>query len=248
MAEPLLVIDRVEKCFRRGRQRWQVLKEASLTLHAGEMLGVVGARGEGKSTLLETAAGLQSPDGGSVIFEGRNLASLGKDRRDALLGDRIAWMNGERVGLLDVLEDVGIPLLGRGLSMREIDDRAMQALERVGAADAARKSWDELSNWERVLVVFARGYISRPRLMVVDDLLDGLGPRGTREAGELLLSFVEELQCGVLAAASDLESVLVAPRVVYFDHGKLVVMSEPANLVQIGSRPRSAEHGRHARA
>ena len=228
MGELLLVLDGVGKGFRRGRRRWQVLVDVSLTVAAGEMVGVVGARGEGKTTLLEVAAGVVLPDEGRVWFEGRDLACCSADERADLLGDRIAWMPREGMGDFEVLDFVGLPLaMGRGWGMREADDLAMAALERVGVSDCARKRWDELSNWERVLVAFARGFVGRPRLMVVDDLLDGLGPRGTREAGELLLSLAGELGCGVLVAASDLEALLVADRVLCFENASLSVLSGP---------------------
>ncbi len=228
MGELLLVLEGVGKGFRRGRRRWQVLVDVSLTVAAGEMVGVVGARGEGKTTLLEVAAGVVLPDEGRVWFEGRDLACCSVDERADLLGDRIAWMPREGMGDFEVLDFVGLPLaMGRGRGMREADDLAMAALERVGVSDCARKRWDELSNWERVLVAFARGFVGRPRLMVVDDLLDGLGPRGTREAGELLLSLAGELGCGVLVAASDLEALLVADRVLCFENASLSVLSGP---------------------
>jgi predicted ABC-type transport system involved in lysophospholipase L1 biosynthesis ATPase subunit len=230
MGELVLVLVGVGKGFRRGRRRWQVLVDVSLTVASGEMVGVVGARREGKTTLLEVAAGIELADEGRVWFEGRDLALCSADERDGLLGDRVAWMDRAGADDFEVLDYVGLPLgMGRGRGMRDADDLAMAALERVGAVDCARKRWDELSNWERVLVAFARGFVGRPALMVVDDLLDGLGPRGTREAGELLLSMAGELGCGVLVAASDLEALLVADRVLCFEHGTLAVMSGQTN-------------------
>ena len=64
------------------------------------------------------------------------------------------------------------------------------------------------------------------KLLVIDDLMDGLGMRRTRQAGELLCSLVGELGCGVLMSASDLEAVLVADRVLYFERGGLKVISD----------------------
>jgi ABC-type transporter Mla maintaining outer membrane lipid asymmetry ATPase subunit MlaF len=249
MGEPLLVFDGVGKSFRRGRRRWQVLVDVSLTVAAGEMVGVVGARGEGKTTLLEIAAGIELVDQGRVLFEGQDLACCSADERADLLGARIAWMSREAAGDFEVLDSVGLPLaMGRGWSMREVDDLARAALTRVGVLGCAGKRWDELSNWERVMVTFARGFACRPSLMVVDDLLDGLGPSGMREAGELLSSFARELPCGVLVATSDLEALLVADRVLCFEDGTLAVMSgEPDrdNIIDLhdGRQRASGERG-----
>ena len=109
----------------------------------------------------------------------------------------------EDFGEFKVLLYVALPLaMGPG-GMRAAEDRAMEALKRVGLKDCEDRSWDELSDWDRLLVTLARGYATRPRLMVVDDFLDGLGAGGTREAGELLLSLARELQCGILVSASE---------------------------------------------
>ncbi len=225
-----------------------MLADVSLTVAAGEMVGVVGGRGEGKTTLLEVAAGIEPPDEGRVWFEGRDLACCSAEERADLLGDRIAWMSHEGTGDFEVLDYVGLPLaMGRGRRMRDADDLAMAALKRVGVAGSARKRWDELSNWERLLVAFARGFVGGPALMVVDDLLDGLGPRGTREAGELLLALAGELGCGVLVASSDLDALLVAHRVLCFESGTLAVMSgqsdHEASIIDLREGRRRASGG-----
>ncbi len=244
MGEQVLRLEGVGRAYRRGRQRWRVLVDVSLAVGVGEVVGVLGGRGEGKTTLLEVAAGIALAEAGRVVFEGVDLTSCSAEGRAELLGDRIAWLPREGMGDFDVLGYVGLPLaMGRGMRTRDADDRATLALKRVGAVECAERGWDELSDWERLLVTLARGIVSRPGLMVLDDLLDGLGAGGTREAGELLLSLARELKCGVLLSASDLEALLVAHRVVCFDGaGGLTAMSEqtPANIIELDEGRRLA--------
>lgn len=236
----LLALEGVGKGYRRGRRRWEVLSGVSLTVARGELVGVIGQRGEGKTTLLEVVAGIERADEGRVVFEGRDLTSWSVEERAELLGDRIAWMPLEGAGEFTVLDYVGLPLaMGRRRGMRDVDDVAMAALRRVGVEERARQCWDDLSNWERVLVAFARGFVGRPSLMVVDDLLDGLGARGTREASGLLRSLAQELGCGVLVAASDLDALMGADRVLCFDGGTLTVMAdthENADIINFPGR------------
>jgi ABC-type lipoprotein export system ATPase subunit len=138
MGEPLLVLDGVGKCFRRGRRRWRVLKDVSLTVAPGEVVGVLGAHGVGKSTLLQVAAGIEPPDEGSVWFGGQDLASLSVEERVELFRNQIAWMNCRGMGALKVLKYIGLPMaMGHGYSKREADDLAMEALLRVGVAQCA---------------------------------------------------------------------------------------------------------------
>ncbi len=188
-------------------------------------MAVVGSRAEGKTTLLEVAAGIQPPDDGQVWLGEVELTSLSEESRAELLGRDIRWVHREGTGVrFDVLDHVGLPLaVGHGSS--EAETLALHALERVGATDCAGLRWEDLSNWERLLVAFARGIVGEPKLLVIDDVMIGLGMRRTREAGELLCSLAAELGCGVLMSASDLEATLFADRVLYFERGGLKAMS-----------------------
>ncbi len=224
----LLALRGVAKGYRRGGRWLRVLSDVSLDVDSGEIVAVAGSRGEGKTTLLKIAAGLEVPDAGEVLLGNVDLARCSDGERSRHLGGEISWVHRDGTGLrFEALDYVGLPLaIGRRRRRRAVEALAMQALERVGAADCAHQRWEELSNWERVLVAFARGMIGEPRLMVVDDVVDGLGMRRTREAGEMLGSLVRELGCGVLMSVSDLEAALVADRVWSFERGGLKLMSD----------------------
>ena len=244
MSEVVLRLEGVAQGFRRGRNRWRVLKGVSLTVAEGEFVGLLGGRGEGKTTLLQIAAGRDKPESGKVWFEGHDLAACSANERAALLGDRIAWMPRTDFGEFDALRYIAIPLATGSVGMRAAEEQAMAALTRVGAGGCADCQWDELSDWDRVLVTLARGYASRPWLMVVDDLLDALGAGGTRQAGELLLSIARELRCGVLAGASDLGALLAADRVLRFDgEGGLSGAAEPGKPTNLRDFPGTAQAG-----
>jgi ABC-type lipoprotein export system ATPase subunit len=250
MAE-LLSLQGVGKGYRRGGRWLRVLVDVSLEVGPGELVAVVGSRGEGKTTLLEVAAGLRLPDEGKVWLGDVDLARCSDEERSRRLGAEIAWVHREGTGIkFEVIDYVGLPLaMGRRRGRRAAEGLAMDALERVGVVDCAHQRWEELSNWERVLVGFARGVVGRPRLMIVDDVGDGLGMRRTREAGELLHALVGELGCGVLMSSSDLEAALIADRVWSFDRGKLELMSDQtrtqADIIDFpgGTRQNRASRG-----
>jgi ABC-type cobalamin/Fe3+-siderophores transport system ATPase subunit len=187
----------------------------------------VGSREEGKTTLLKIAAGIEPLDAGEVWLGDVNLARSSDEERSRLLGAEIAWTHREGTGVkFRVIDHVGLPLaIGRSRGKREAQDLAMDALERVGAANCASQRWAELSNWERLLVGLARGIAGSPRLLVVDNLMDGFGMRRTREAGELLLALVRELGCGVLMSCTDLEAALIADRVWSLERRQLSLLS-----------------------
>jgi predicted ABC-type transport system involved in lysophospholipase L1 biosynthesis ATPase subunit len=240
----LLRLHGVSKSYRRGGRRLHVLADASLEVASGEVGAVVGARDEGKTTLLKIAVGIERPDTGEVRLGDLDLALLSDTERSRLLGSEIAWTNREGTGVkLEVLDYLALPLaMGRGHGRRETRNLAMAALARVGAAECARRRWPELSDWERVLVGLARGIVCEPRLLVFDSVIDGLGMRRTREAGELLLTLAAELGWGVLMSCTDLEAALVADRVWSLESGRLSVLSEQtATHAEIIEFPKPAQ-------
>jgi ABC-type nitrate/sulfonate/bicarbonate transport system ATPase subunit len=206
----LLSITRLRKGYSRGEEWAPVFAHASLEVVRGEIVVVVGGRLEGKTTLLKIAAGVECPDDGAVLLGGRPLAELADRPHE------VRWIDRDGPGFeVKVAEFVGWPLAPRGRGRRQAERAAAQMLHRVGARDCLGRRWGELSNWQRVLVGLARGFIACPRLVVVDDLLDALGEPATEKASDLLRSLIEESEprCAVLMSVSDMESAMFADRV-----------------------------------
>jgi predicted ABC-type transport system involved in lysophospholipase L1 biosynthesis ATPase subunit len=249
MAE-LLALRGVHKGYARGEHTLQVLLDVSLEVHPGTIAAIVGAREEGKTTLLKIAAGIESPDTGEVWLQDLELTGSSEVARARLLGGEIAWAHREGPGVrFRVIDYVGLPLaIGRGRGPRRARELAMDALERVGAGSCAGQRWEELSNWERLLVGIARGIASSPRLLVMDDMLDGFGMGRTHEASELLLTLVRGLGCGVLMSCSDLEPALIADRVCSLERGRLSLLAEQGSeLADVIDFPGGVHQGEGSR-
>jgi ABC-type lipoprotein export system ATPase subunit len=218
----LLSLSGVCKSYDLGGRRLRVLSDVELEVRTREIVAVVGGRDEGKTTLLQIAAGLQPPDRGEVRLAGVDLAQCSNQERAKLLAREVAWVGREIPLDFRMLDYVALPLMvGRRHRKRKAEALAMAALERVGAEECAGRRWKELSNWEQVMVDFARAIVRGPGLLVVDDVIGGFGVDRTREAGELLLSFLADPGCSVLMSTSDPEAALVAERVWRFERGGL---------------------------
>jgi putative ABC transport system ATP-binding protein len=226
VGEPVLVLEDVWKSFERGHQRVPVLKGVSLTVAPHEIVSVVGTRDQGKTTLLKIAAGAESPDRGSVRVGSLELAGLMDRELSRVLRTEIGLAGRDGPGMrVQMHEYVGLQLAaGRRWRRRERTLRVAETLERLGVGDCAGLRWGEMSNWQRARVELAQAVAPRPRLLLVDDLLYGLGLGKTQEATELMRELAQEVGCGVLMAVSDHAAALPSDRVWELHRGKLSLM------------------------
>jgi predicted ABC-type transport system involved in lysophospholipase L1 biosynthesis ATPase subunit len=227
--EQLLGLEGVHVHYRRGPLALRVLADVSLELAAGEVVSVLAMRGQGKSTLLRVAAGMQRPASGRVLLDGEDLWSLGDAPRQQLFSERVGWVEADAPALdVTVLEHLATPLLV-GCGRREGFARAQAALERVGVWGCAEQGWAGLSDRERALVAVAGAIVREPRLLVVDDLTCTLGLLDTDEVTRLLRELSRELGVGVLMGVSDAGATQWSDRLTTLAGGKLLAVPDPAD-------------------
>jgi ABC-type lipoprotein export system ATPase subunit len=244
MADALLSLEAVSKSFWRGPSEVRVLTGASLQVHAGEFVAVWGKRGAGKTTLLRIAAGLETPDHGTVRFEGGDLSMLSETGHARLMRERVGWVrrSGPRSELC-MLDYVALPLLIEH-GHRQANGRASDALARVGMSQCAGQRWESLSDGERALVAIAHGVARAPSLLLIDDPTSNLGVREREEVIVLLRSLVEESKLAVLMTAPDMPATLRSHQLRALSGGRLIVPPElpdfEDNVIDFRGRQRSA--------
>lgn len=176
---PLLRLDEVRKSFRTrvpGPDRMLVLDGVSFSLAAGDVVGLVGGSGVGKSTVARLVLGLSRPDSGQILFEGRDVARLdGRELREVRRRMHLIFQDPYDAlpPTLRVREIVAEPLtIHRIGTAAERAEQARAALESVSLAPAARfaeRYPHELSGGERQRVALARAVILQPSLIVADE-------------------------------------------------------------------------------
>lgn len=236
----LLALSGVSLVFQRGGRHYtRVLADVDLELHAGELLAVLAQRAQGKTTLLRVAAGVTRPDQGSVRFDGVDLWELSDRGRSALLGGEVALLEHRRPELdLRAIELVALPLLRR-MGRRSAYEHAERVLARVGLAECGAQRWESLSDSERALLTLARGLAREPRLLLIDDLMAGLGIGASEQVGRLLRELAGEGSLAVLMTVPDAGSTSWCDRVATLGGGELLVPPPQDNVVRL-DRPRRA--------
>jgi putative ABC transport system ATP-binding protein len=218
----LLSFEHVSKRYWRGAHELVVLDDVSLELEAGEFAAVWGRRGAGKTTLLRIAAGLERPDAGRVQFDGHDLGALSRAGLADVWRQRIALVESDPplIDRLPIRDYVAMPLLAE-CSPREMHRRADQALRKVGIADCASGSWEELSNGERALVAVAHAIVRRPSLLLADDPTARLDAVEGDELTALLESAAREAGLAVLMTTPDVPQMRQSHRFMSLSGGRL---------------------------
>jgi putative ABC transport system ATP-binding protein len=224
----LLSLQGIGLRYRRGDLARWLLRSVWLDVAPGEVVSVLALRSQGKTTLLRLAAGMVAPDEGRVLLGRTDLGGLSDPAHARVLREQLGWAGRLGPGLgVQMLDYVALRLtLGGRSHRRAVRSLALAALERVGVEHCAERRWGELSDWERVLVELAQALAGAPRLLLIDDLLDGLGARETEEVSVLVRALAEELGLGVLMTVSDPEAALCSHRVLSLAGGRLTALSD----------------------
>jgi putative ABC transport system ATP-binding protein len=166
----VLRIENISKAFAGSPPR-QVLRGVTLELAAGEYVAVMGESGTGKSTLLNLVAGLDTPDSGRILFEGRDLATLDDDERTRLRRARMGFVFQafHLLPHLSVARNVGLPLALNGSAVADISRRVDEILGAVGMLERRDDLPSRLSGGEMQRVALARALAHRPSLVLADE-------------------------------------------------------------------------------
>ena len=227
-----------------------VLRDVRLDVDQGEFVSIVGAMGSGKSTLLSLLAGLTTPDGGTVMLDGKAVAGV---RDDAAF----VFQNYSLLPWFSALENVRLAVQASfpEATAAEQKQRATTALERVGLGNAIDRKPRQLSGGMRQRVSLARAFATEPRVLFLDEpfgALDALTRDALQQDLAQLCAAVERPVTVVMITNSVEEAILLSDRIVPIVTGPpaslgasiAVELARPRTLAQLAHD----EQATHARA
>ncbi|MBE1592041.1 ABC transporter ATP-binding protein [Nonomuraea angiospora] len=199
------------------------LREAGLSVAAGEVLAIMGPSGSGKSTLLHCLAGIFTPDTGEVWFDGRRLDTLDDGRRSELRRTAFGFVFqfGQLVPELTVADNVALPLLLGRTRRKQAYARAASWLERLELAGLGGRRTGELSGGQAQRVAIARALVTGPRVVFADEPTGALDSLTGEHVMDLLVGLAREEGATVIVVTHDARVAACADREVVVRDGKV---------------------------
>jgi putative ABC transport system ATP-binding protein len=224
-----LELREVSKHYLSGAETVKAVDGVSLSVAGGEFVGLYGPSGSGKTTLLLLAGALTVPDSGHVLFDGRDVGDLSE--RDGALYRRtdvgFVFQAFHLMPHTSALDNATIKLTGGGHTLREARRQAWPWLERVGLADRAGHTPEQLSMGERQRVAIARALVNEPRLLLADEPTGNLDSKRSREILALMRDICHERQIPALLVTHDQDASTLLDRVHTLRDGHLADGMDP---------------------
>ena len=197
----LLIAQNLHKSFYNGGKRLHVIKGIDVTVKKGEVLFIVGSSGAGKSTLLHLLAGLDKPDSGEVILDGRDIYRLSDRRRSSLRNQNIGcvFQFYHLLAEFSTIENVMLPaFMGRGSDITKLKQKAKDILSKLGLSNRIDHRPAELSGGEQQRVAIARALINSPDMLFCDEPTGNLDSKNGQAIYDLIFSLNKKEDITVL--------------------------------------------------
>lgn len=219
--EPVIVAEGVHRSYQLGKTELEVLKGIEVEIGAGEKVFLCGASGAGKTTLMYTLAGLERPQAGRVLIEGRDLYTQSRAAQAAVRNARMGYIFQDYHLLpeLTALENVMVPGMIGGV---DVEARAGDLLDAVGLAARKLHLPSELSGGEQQRVAIARALVNQPAMVFADEPTGNLDSRNGAEVMKLLMGFAGELDTTLVVVTHDTELARMGDRTLMIRDGRIV--------------------------
>ena len=204
------------------------LREVTLHVQAGEAVAITGRSGSGKTTLLAMIGGLEQPDSGRVLLDGRPVWREPHPARARREDVGFVFQGHLLLGTLSARANVEVALIAAGVHRRARHQRALELLEQVGLEHRAEHRPSELSGGERQRVAVARAIANQPRLLLADEPTGALDSATSERVLDLLFSLRDTFGMTLIVVSYDSAVAPRADRTVSLVDGVLDAGSEPA--------------------
>lgn len=230
----------VSKEFRTKAGNIQGLSNVSLHIEKGDIFGIIGMSGAGKSTFIRSINYLEHPTSGEVLIDGQNLAECSeRELREVRKDIGMIFQHFNLLMQKNVLDNVCFSLKIAGVKDKEAKERARELLKVVGLEDKEKAYPSQLSGGQKQRVAIARAIANNPKILLCDEATSALDPQTTKAVLELLKQINRDLGITIVVVTHEMSVVQeICDRVAILDNGNLV---ETGKVDEIFAAPKSAQ-------
>ncbi len=214
----MVQVKNITKSFGNGDNKTEVLKGISLTVEDGDFVVILGASGSGKSTLLNVMSGLEKPDGGEVLYDGRNIAGLSDAELTKFRKETVGFIFQQYYLLPHLNVEKNVKLGAELAGSRDYK----KVLEAVGLGEKMHKYPHELSGGEQQRVSVARALAKNPKVLFLDEPTGALDEATGRMVLDYISSLQKEYHFTIVCVTHNLNIAEMADTVIRMNSGKII--------------------------
>ncbi|MBB5179616.1 D-methionine transport system ATP-binding protein [Planomicrobium koreense] len=243
----MIQFEEVTKTYQSGKQEIHALNGIDLTVETGEIYGVIGFSGAGKSSLIRTVNLLERPTTGRVLIHGKDILALsGSEIRKTRKDIGMIFQHFNLLNSKTVYHNVAMPLLLANTPKNKIKEQVKNLLEFVGLADQAEKYPDQLSGGQKQRIGIARALATNPSVLLCDEATSALDPQTTQSILELLRRINREYNITILLITHEMGVIReICDKVAVLEAGKVI---EKGTVFDVFTNPQQPTTQRFVRS
>ncbi len=221
----ILDIENLEKSYKLSKKdKVKVLSEVNLKVKAGELVAIMGPSGSGKTTLLNIISGIDSADGGRVLFHGNDLINMSKSQLALFRRHKMGMVFQEfnLIDSLNVKENIMMPMILDKREMEEMEAKTQELTQLLGISDILNKNVYEISGGQKQRAAICRALVNEPDIIFADEPTGNLDSKSTKDVMNYLSKVNENLGTSVLMVTHDSFAASYCSRVVLLKDGKII--------------------------
>lgn len=218
----IISIQNINKSYKKDQTALHILKNVSLDVSEGEYLAILGPSGSGKSTLMNIIGCMDVFDDGEYLLNGIPIAEQSEEQLTAIRNKEIGFIfqKYHLIPTYTVLQNITMPLLMRGMSMKEAERASMDTISLLGLDQRLRHKPSELSGGQQQRVAIARALVGKPALLLADEPTGALDTQSGKEVLKLFKK-LNDLGHTIVMITHDLEVAKSAKRIIRIVDGEL---------------------------
>ncbi|MCZ0702705.1 polar amino acid transport system ATP-binding protein [Natronobacillus azotifigens] len=246
MAEPIVRYEDVHKSF----GDVEVLKGIDLDIYPAEKVAIIGPSGSGKTTIIRMLMTLENPTSGDIIVDGTNLWKMEKNGEMVEANEKhLRSVRGD-IGMvfqhfnlfphMTILENcMTAPINVKKEDKKEVRERSIQMLERVGLGDKLNNYPSQLSGGQKQRVAMARALVMRPKIMLFDEVTSALDPELVGEVLEVIRDIAKNDDMAMVLVTHEMDFALdIADKVLFLDEGVIAEQGSASDVIEHSSNER----------